>query len=145
MAAEKKIRFKPKFKAEFSMGQYDYERYDKMLAAADHIAIRCRNFESSFVVPLYATLKQLYINFKPIMYETRKKSIDEKFDEIEKEVIKKIRKKTGYKNFPLRTFKLLEEIHADILDVKQVMGLGIEVRRDISSKQKWDRALKIGD
>jgi len=131
---------KSRFKAEFSMGQLDYERYHNMLQAADMYAIRCRNFENSFVLPFYAVLKQLYANFRPIIFETKKKDFEERFKLVEKEINR--RQVAGSKlNFPLQIFRILEEIHFDLLEIKQLIGLGIEVRKEMAKKTIMRKAL----
>jgi len=135
---------KPRFKSEFSMGQLDFERYHRLLTAMDWYAVECRRFNQDAVVRLYSVLKQIYYNFRSIIFETKRKELEKKFKIIEGEIIQ--RGMAGFKfTFSMKIFRLLEEIMADLLEIKQIIGLGIEVRPEVSKKQRWERALRIGD
>lgn len=134
-----------KFRAEFSMGQYHYERYHKLLMAADNLAIRCHNFDSESVIPFYGVLKQIYKNFRPIMFETRRETFDERFQKVKEEILKRVKQRRNtIQSFPIFIFELLDEIDTDLRDVAQVMGLGIEVRKELTSSQKFKKLMGIG-
>jgi len=143
-------KFRPRFKSEFSMGGYDFERYHKMLKVLDNVATRARMFDPNAIIPYHSILKELYINWRPVIYETKKKVFDKMFEDIEKKIVSWTNESrrvygTDSFSFPSRIAKDLERIHIELLEVRQLIGLGIEVRKEITQRKKWERALKIGD
>jgi len=142
---------KPRFKSEFSMGQLDFERYHEMLMVMDRVASRARMFESDSIIPFYSILKELYKNWRPIVFETKRKTIDASFEKVDKDIIKwrnDQSRRFGNPNspmasFPIEILKGLEDIQTDILEIKQVIGLGIRVEKDLTPKKRWERALGV--
>jgi hypothetical protein len=144
-------QMKPRLKSEFSMGQLDFERFHEMLQVLDKVAVRARMFESDSVIPFYSILKELYKNWRPIVFITKRQKIDETFDIVEREIIEwrnaQARKFGGANSkmasFPIHILRKLEDIQTDILEIKQVIGLGIKVEKDLTQKKKWERALGV--
>lgn len=139
---KKDIKFKPRFKAEFSMGQYDYVRYNRILEEADILAIKIGQMNIKTIIPFFSVLKVFWRNIKPNVFETTKDNINGEFKKINNMIDWRTK---GLPNPPFKIINKLEELHADLLEIKQIMGLGIQVKKELTKKQKWERALKIGD
>lgn len=151
MGDEAKPVMKARFKSEFSMGQLDFERFHEMLFTMDKVACRARMFESDSLVPFYSVLYELYKNFRPIVFETKRKSLDDMFDTVKRDIIiwrnSQVRRlgnpNSSMSSFPLEILNLLEKIQTDVLEIKQVIGLGIKVEKDLTPRKRWERALGV--
>lgn len=139
--------FGPKFLAEYSMGQYDYERYHKLLGDADFLAFHVLNKNVNALQPFFATLITIYSNFRPLVYETYRK----KYDDFKNESMRlkkewdKIGYNSGQNTFPVTYANTLIEFWQEILVLKQLIGLGSIVRRDESQRTKLNRAAGLTD
>lgn len=137
------------YRAEISPWLMDYERYHKLLILADELAIRVQNDDITAIQPYYSILRQIYINFRPIMRLTSRKFFANLFDEVKKlfQEWKKEMNEQGKTTaiFPVTLVEKLIILHASLLETKQLIGLGIKVERAESEEEKIDRAMGIKD
>jgi len=153
LAGEKERKFKGKFRAEFSMGQLDYERYDAILRKLNYVAVQCRAGRKSFVFPFYALLKELWIIFQSTgtVYQTEIEAVKVNWDELEtmmkferrKESIMPSHLKQGY--FPFKSVEKIEELYVRLMEIKQMIGLGIQIERTFTDKSLMKRGMGLDD
>jgi hypothetical protein len=132
------FKWKPKFKAQYSMGELDYMRYDIMLKMSDEFRIRTICRDSSAIEPYYAVLNTLYANWRQLIIDLNK--FDELFEKMNK-ALKDWKAQTGIKTFPITLAEMLLNVHRDLLCLKQIIGLGIPVQKDEKFGTKARRAL----
>lgn len=139
-----KNSWKPKFTSEFSMGQFDFARLDKTLTQTDLLSgmVTSTDLPSLELMQQYfAQLKNLYDNFRPIISNA---NITEELDEVVKEGKSRKRKwENAKKNgMPMNQIQILEFVDlldafkTRLYDLKQVIGLGIQVRKYMSTSDK---------
>ena len=134
---EKTTLYHKRYVAEYSMGMLDYERYHYLLLRLDEIAVSVGSYNIDSIIPYCSLLKELYINLRPIMYNTVREKFEKWFEEIEKEKIKFWQNlNKNKKEFPYRLTKLLEKVHIELLETRQIMGLGIKVLKKRSEEAK---------
>ena len=139
-----KTSWKPKFTSEFSMGQFDFARLDKTLTEVDRLSglITSTDIPSlELMQQFFAQLKNLYDNFRPIIASA---TITSELDEMVKEGKRRKRnwEQSRASGLPVNKVIILEFV--DLLDVfktrlydlKQVIGLGIQVRRNMTVAEK---------
>lgn len=137
-------KWTPKFMSEFSMGQYDFARYDKTLSAIDNTAALVTSVDVpslELMQTYFAHLKNLYDNIKPIIAV---KTVQDEMDDIVKKGKLKKRQWEDTKAMGLPMTKAQIREFVDLLDtfktrlygLKQVVGLGIAVRRHMSTAEK---------
>lgn len=139
-----KPSYKPKFQSEFSMGEYDFKRFDKWLERSE---ISSANINSCKLPNLDQV--QMYFSELNILYKSWRSllsvpSITIELDNAVKEArnIKRLWEQsieTGTEINKVTIFKLvdlLDSIHTKLLDIKQKIGLGIVVKRNMSTKEK---------
>ena len=139
-----KNSWKPRFTSEFSMGQFDFARLDKTLTEVDRLS----GLVTSTDIPtlemmqhFFAQLKNLYDNFRPIISNGK---ITKELDEVVTEGKRRKRnwEQSRASGLPVNKVIILEFV--DLLDVfktrlydlKQVIGLGIQVRRNMTTAEK---------
>lgn len=139
--------FGPKFLLEYSMGQYDYERYHQLLIMADFLADQVLNKNVHAIKPFYSKLVTIYSNFRPVVYQTYRK----KYETLQNECDRLI-KEWGIKGydegknlFPVSLAEKLIEFWQELLVLKQLIGLGSIVKKEESQKTKLDRAAGLTD
>jgi len=143
-----KPTWRPKFKSEFSMGEYDFKRFDFWLNEADKSSayINSTNLPSIELIQNY--FSQLNILYKSWRALISSKEIKEELDTAIKKakVLKRIWENSILMGMPqdnrfvLGLTDLLDEVHTKLLDIKQVIGLGIVVRKSLTLKEK----IKLG-
>lgn len=127
------------FKAEFPMGFFDYERYHELLKTADALAVEVLNFNPDAVRRLYAVLRVLYINFEPILKFNMRIVFRQKFEIIKKQFDDWYAKNYTPK-FPVTLGENLILLYADILELRQYIGLGIKIEKDRTALAKLTEA-----
>jgi len=148
-----KATWKPKFLSEFSMGGLDFERYNKWLDKADTTCatIQATDVPSIELVQQYfAEVNVLYKNWRAIISF---KPLIEKIDAavIQARTMKRqwetaIDLKTPFsKKRVLELVDLLNDLHTELLDIKQRIGLGIAVRKNLSVKQRIKMGMGVTD
>ncbi|MEM2355657.1 MAG: hypothetical protein QXO00_04995 [Candidatus Bathyarchaeia archaeon] len=127
------------WRAEVSMGVYDYQRYHNILKLADEYSLRVLNKDREAIRPYFSTLFLFYLNIRPLFF-TR---LDEKLKIIIKEIEaefneweEKEKNNLKVKFFPDALARKLLHFHGVLLILKQQVGLGIKVEREESFKQK---------
>ena len=139
-----KNSWKPRFTSEFSMGQFDFARLDKTLTQVDYLSaiITSTHIPSLDMIQQFlAQLKNLYDNFRPIMSNA---TITRELDEVIKEAkFKKrmwenaVRSGTPMNEKQILAFvDLLDAFKTRLYDLRQTIGLGIQVRRNMSIAEK---------
>ena len=136
--------FKPVFRSEFSMGELDFKRFDIWLRHIEHwssLINSCDVPTLEMVQNYFAGLNVLFKNWRPIIAVPR---VTTEIDNAIKEC--RIRKRVlenniiiGIPSSKILMLKLvdnLDSIHTKLMDIKQVIGLGIIVRKNIGTKQK---------
>ena len=136
--------WRPKFVSEFSMGQLDFNRYDKILQQIDEVS----GIVNSTAIPTLpmmqdylAYLANLYDNWRPLISVPK---ITEEIDAMIAEGIKLKRIWEGAQkiNMPINGKKIIEfvdlcnAIKRKILYIKQVIGLGIVVKKNMSARER---------
>lgn len=136
--------FKPKFKSEFSMGELDFKRFDKWLDKADETS----GYINSCIVPelelVQAYFSQLNVLYKSWRALISSVSIKNELDESIKEAkrMKRVWEESNNVGNPINNayilslVDLLDSIHTKLLDIKQVIGLGIVVKKMFTTKEK---------
>jgi DNA topoisomerase VI subunit B len=133
-----------KYRSQFSMGGYDFERFHKILSEADRYGIMVWNGQDSAIKPFYSLLKQFYKNIRNIVVE--KKEIDQMCIELERKIELYVTYKERGKNAGQILNYLLKDLEkfADkIYEIKQFSGLGMEITKDMSKKQRWERSAGV--
>lgn len=139
-----KSTWRPNFKSEYSMFGLDFERYAKCLSDLDSTSglIHSVNVPSIELVQRYfAQLNVLYLNWRSLMNNKDKTTM---LDGAINEAIKRKRQwetsmqlgSSYSKKLKLELVDLLNKFHMEILQIKQVIGIGIPVKRILSAKQK---------
>lgn len=140
--------FKPKFQSEYSMGEYDFKRFDTWLGKAEFssaVINSCEVPSLEQVQGYFAELNVLYKMWRNLISNPKTKNdLDEaiKTCKISKRLWESSRF-TGIEQNKNNIFSLidkLDEIHTKLLEVKQIIGLGIVIKKVISTKDK----IKLG-
>lgn len=134
-------------KSEHNMGQLDFYRYDALLKIADQIglSVKIPPFEPSDVINYYKILDQIYINFRALMNQNNKKELDEIFKKIQDKIFSPGTINQGKNNIKIDVSLLydLRELHKVLLEVKQILGLGVPVFKKEAQNKRLKRVLGI--
>ena len=145
-----KSQWKPKFKSEFSMGELDFNRYNDWLNKSDYSSAGINSCEIPTleqVQKYFSEINVLYKNWRCLISSVE---IKNKLDA----AIKLARhKKRGWESSIAQGIEfnkfaiyglidLLDEIHTEILDIKQIIGLGIVVKKQLSMREKIKQGVK---
>lgn len=139
---------KPSVKSEYSMGMFDFERYNTLLQYADAYAFHVKSGNYKFMRNFHAILSTLFYNFKPIMYESKEvlameqhiKYLDTKIPRCERIISSSSNSQKFMNKYVLETLDILFTLHKNILEIKQKIGLGIATKTDMSKR----KLMKIG-
>ena len=136
--------WKPKFTSEFSMGEYDFKRINDTLVNVDMLSA----IVNSTAVPsldimqqFFAQLKNLADNFRPIIAVpkvtqeiddliTTSKNLKRQWERSQKIGI------NINENFIILFVDYLNALKTKLYNIKQVIGLGIVVKRNMSTAEK---------
>jgi len=139
-----KNSWKPKFTSEFSMGQFDFARLDKTLTQTDLLSgmVTSTDLPSLEMMQQYfAQLKNLYDNFRPIISNGK---VTTELDAVVKEGKRRKRVweqsiKSGMVTSKIQVLEfvdLMDGFKTRLYDLKQIIGLGIQVRRNMTIQEK---------
>lgn len=138
------------FKSEYSMGQYDFIRLDKILTLMDEYAIQVQLFNPDSLLLFYGILWELYKNFRSILFESIRTKFEKQFSQIRKDVYDEVSRLNSLRNkgvvMPVISISIMDEldkIQMDLLEIRQIIGLGITVEKIESMKTKLERAMGV--
>jgi hypothetical protein len=140
--------WKPRFLSEYSMGELDFLRFNDHCKFIEKISgeinstdvptlNQCQNY--------FAGLNVLYKLWRPII------ASDYKLEKLDKQIkeakhIKRVWEMAEKVNNPLgdiiklKMVDLLDDFHTTLMDMKQIIGLGIKVQRNLTTRER----IKLG-
>ena len=143
--------WRPKFQSEFSMGEYDFKRFDLWLGRAELSSATinsCEVPDLDLVQRYFSELNVLYKCWRSLISSVDLKT---ELDKIIKDA--KLQKRqweqtriTGLELNKVNVFNLvdlLDSMHTKLLDIKQIIGLGIVVRKVMSAQEKIKYGLNV--
>ncbi len=142
--------YKPKFVSEYSMGSLDFDRYNQWLKYIETWSAEINSVPFptlDMIQHLYSGLDVLYDNWRPLIAVARiTGEIDKKIgDAKEKKRIWENSLKAGIAptdKFILGTVDILMEIKRKLMNIKQSIGLGIVVKKNMNIKEKISRGMR---
>lgn len=145
-----KPSWKPKFQSEFSMGELDFQRFNKWLERSELSSAEINSCEVptlELVQRYFAELNVLYKSWRSLI--SNPNIITELDDSIndakhQKRLWENSRL-SGIEFNKFTIFKLidlLDSVHTKLLDIKQKIGLGIVVKRTMTTKEKIKYGLR---
>jgi len=125
------------------MGLLDFPRYDKILLAMDEKGVSVRTGNITDLRIYFEVIRALYMNLRPMAFETAKKEIDQFFDDVDNEIFKleRVVKGGGYLDIPRALQKQLLALHNRVLDLRQDEGLGPPTKKITAPGKKIRKAL----
>jgi hypothetical protein len=135
---------KSKYKSEFSMGVYDFERLDTILKNIDDASVRSTCLSKDAILPYFAATKQMYNFLRPFITLSWKKNVTVKMDRVCEELwiktldwhIEDFRINKELSLYPLDLVKQIERFHSELLTIKQTFGFGLVMNRELATKSK---------
>jgi hypothetical protein len=117
------------------------------LIEADFFLKQIENKELGALRPYFGVLRTLWMNFRPIIRKERRTKFKDGITRIEFLFAdwEKICKAKGKVVFPTTLILELRTFHADLLEQKQYIGLGIQVSRNDSEFTKMRRSAGLID
>ena len=141
---ETKDSWKPKYQSEFSMGEYDFKRFDLWLGRAELSSATinsCEVPELDIVQRYFSEINVLYKSWRSLISSSDLKlELDTQINEAKKK--KRIWEQSRITGLELNkiaifdVIDLLDAIHTKLLDVKQIIGLGIVVKKVMTTKER---------
>lgn len=131
------------FVAQYSMGPYDYARYNEWIKRVDESSALINSCEIptlDMVQRYFSELNVLYKSWRILMYDYLKQEIDNLLLECKKE--KRVWERGQKAGVPisdvikLRLIDRLDAIHTKLMEVKQLIGLGIMVKRKMNMNDR---------
>jgi len=137
-----------KIKAEFTMGQLDYERWHDILKSLDMISIRAMNGDVDALKPYYTLLKNLYMNWIAVITTEEEKTVLSMLEKARDDInifLRSIKNKPGMvTGSPYGILDKLNHVHISLMKIKQKTGMGIKTIRHESRETKLKRAIASG-
>lgn len=145
-----KPTWRPRFLSEYSMGELDFRRFDKTLNEIDYLSAlvnSCHIPELDLMQQFFAQLINLYDDFRPLISFA---TVTREFDGIISKGIKIKRlweqsKKSGIPMNQKQIFEFVDLCRAlktKLYSTKQVMGLGIAVKKYMSTAEKIKKGIR---
>jgi len=148
-----KAGYRPKFLSEYSMGQFDFERYNQWLKYIEHWSSEINSVyipTLDMIQHLYSGLNILYDSWRPLIaVKNITEEIDNAFEFARDK--KRIWEKsihsglTPSDNFVHILTDKLMEIKRRLMGMKQVLGLGIMVKRNFNITDKIKAGMGRGE
>jgi len=141
---------RPKFFSEFSMGELDFKRFNEWLQRVEMSSGIINSTDLPTIEmcqDYFAGLNVLYKLWRPIIsVGTVKELLDTKISEARNlkrrwERSNKIGSHISKKNI-LELVDILDAIHTKLMEIKQVIGLGIAVRRSYDTRERIQAGMK---
>jgi len=122
----------------------DFERLGIFLLKAQNLGVENSNFNPATIREYYSILREVWRMIKPILGQTSlaakvKKNIQE-LNEVTTNCQTKLYSDKNFK-IPKQVFEALDELHDDLLQLKQDANLGIKIRDKLNETQKMRRAI----
>lgn len=142
--------FKGSYRAEFSMGQYHYDRIAKICMFIDEESIRVNNYDQTAeqahsLFPYYSGLRTLFKSLIPLMHINARRKFEKMFKIVHNDIVE-FSNEIGNNeeeqemDLPIMTIKRLNIIHEELYQKMQLMGLGIIATENISDIDRIKRA-----
>jgi hypothetical protein len=134
-----------KWIAQFSMGQMDYIRLDEILKTLNNTSVEILMHDVKAIIPFSSQLRTFYANLKPLMSKDDIKKYDNNFQKLRKFInsgfIKGGFQRTASDEgetitIPEQFFEDLFTLYEELLQIKQEIGLGTEMKRLRSPEDK---------
>jgi hypothetical protein len=142
------FKARPRYISEFSMGELDFLRWNEWLKYIEFYSAEVMSTDNPQLFMIQRYFSGINILWKAwsqfIVFQPTFDELNNNFDEVK--LLKRqweTQKKLGIEVNPSlknRIVDLLDNIHTRLMQLKQVIGLGIVVRRNFSVKQK----IKLG-
>jgi hypothetical protein len=142
--------WKPRFLSEYSMGELDFLRFNDHLKYIERISGEINSTDIPTLQQCqyyFAGLNVLYKLWRPIIAsEMKLETLDNKIKEAK--IIKRNWERADKIGLPFNDFikikmvDLLDEFHTILMDMKQIIGLGIKVQRNLTTRQKIRLGIK---
>lgn len=147
---ENKGSWRPKFQAEYSMGELDYMRYNETLKNIDILSAIVHSSsvpELELMQKFLAQLINLYDDLQPLFSNAL---IQEEINKIISETIrlKRVWENNKTSNMPInkviviQLVDLCRVLKTKLYYYKQVLGLGIQVKRMMTTAEKIKRGIR---
>lgn len=148
-----KPSWKPKFQSEFSMGEYDFARYNKTLMEVDELSGYMNSTDKpnlKLMQDFFAQLNNLYDDFRPLISNGK---VMGELDELIKQAIRHKRiwessQITGIEPSKVQVLKFVDVLNAikrKLYMIKQVIGLGITVKRNLTARERINAGMGRGN
>lgn len=138
--------WKPNMKSEFSMGMLDFQRYDMILRSIDEMSIQVSMSNPQALIPFYAALWDLYKNFRPVLIPIAMEKYDKQFNEVKNLVYNEMNVSNDANDscsISQEIIEKLDNLHIDLLQMRQIIGLGIVLTQDLSFEERLRKGLRL--
>lgn len=139
-----KATWKPKFVSEFSMGSLDFERYNEWLKNTEQYSAEINSTDQptlDLIQKYFSCLNVLWKSWRPIV------AVPSKVEEIDNALkdcrdLKRFWEDSKRSSFPVNLAKIrqiidsLDAVHTKLMETKQLVGLGIVVKKNMDTKEK---------
>jgi len=130
-------------RSEYSMGQYDFIRYDRLLSAMDELSVQVSSYNVNALLPFHSVLWELFKNFSPIMIDIKREEYKSKFKNLRDRILEEINRGSNDDNATIdqNLIDELDDIQIELLGIKQIIGLGIMISKDYSREDLIKKGL----
>lgn len=131
MSGYKKNQSKEDLKSEFNMAVLDIHRIDDVLRRANDAMFACAKGRwDKYGIDLFTALEAFYLILRPLGSKDSRKYFDE--------FIKIMKKRIYVKYYRDRvTFELLQRLYSDLMDFRQMVGMGHRTINKTDYTDKW--------
>lgn len=131
------------YKSQFSMGQYDFIRFHELLLKLDALSIELNSGNYQNISVYYACLKTLFRSWRKLINETTKKEIEELLVFLKDYVVRisSVANNSGEFTFPAEVLDKIDKVHDELMDQKQIIGLGIVINKTVTAEERGGQML----
>jgi len=125
------------WEAGWNSADLDMLRFHVILKTADEMGIRLRMRDNRVIEPYFALLSQFWISIRPMVLPAVQEKIDEKLQEIRNKVDRWVivNEICEQPLFDRNIGNMLSLLHEDLLAIRQVLNLGVPIRRKYDNSQ----------